>query len=86
MRPIIMASASSGRSTPNKPGSGRSTPVDISIKSGRSTPTPTDVNFKSDCVNIYIITDDKTKQNGSSMEAKQVDDKFREILQKRKGK
>lgn len=73
MRPIIMASAvSSGRSTPNKAISGRS--------------TPTDVNFKSDCVNIYIITDDKSKQNGASFEAQQVDDKFREILQKRKGK
>ena len=86
--PIRVAS---GRSTPVdiniKQSSGRSTPVDISIKSGQSTtPTPNDVSLKSDCVNIYIITDDKSKQNHESgMEAKQVDDRFREILLKRKG-
>jgi hypothetical protein len=58
------------------------------VSSGRNTPSADNVNFKSDCVNIYIITDDKQKrenQTGSPFEAKQVDDKFKEILQKRKG-
>ena len=44
--------------------------------------------FRPNSVNIYIMTDDKSKREGmaSSYEAKQVDDKFKEIMQKRKGK
>ena len=47
----------------------------------------TDV-LESDCVNIYIYADDKSREPdaGTALDSKQVDDKFKEIMQKRKGR
>ena len=54
------------------------------FKSGRTTP---DV-LESDCVNIYIYADDQSSRGpdaGTALNSKQIDDKFKEIMQKRKG-
>ena len=54
------------------------------FKTGRTTP---DV-LESDCVNIYIYADDQSNRGpdaGTALNSKQIDDKFKEIMQKRKG-
>lgn len=70
--------------------SGLSSRVTLSGRNSVRSASPDAGGYKSDCVNIFIITDDKQRQENQSAavsyEAKQVDDKFKEILQKRKGK
>ena len=75
-----------GRSSPKLSLSGRSSPSGRSTPGGGAGGGGAEVSFRSECVNIYILTDDKREQQSLPMKAKQIDDKFREILQKRKSK